>query len=196
MGDGANRQSLGINAVAAAGDNAVAGFDFFVNHHVIENQVAGGGPLYDSMQTRFFQQGAYSAAAVIQHQHLRHKWKYIAHLTHDAIGSDDRHIRFQAGTSAAVNIEHARLLGTARTYDLGGDGLDDKMLLEIKQRLQAASLSGLFAKLGLADTELLILLAQLAVLTPQAADVDVVVPVFAEKISRPHKDSLQRRDDR
>src|SRR5579859_3256033 len=144
------------------------------------------------MQARLLQQGPHSTAGIIHHQHLRRERKNIFHFTHDPIGSNHSHVAAYSIPCSAINIKYARQLRAARSNDLRRNRLRNKMLLEIKQRLQAASLSSILLHSGLLDAQLLILLAQLAVFPPQPANIEVVVPALAEPVPGGDKDPLNR----
>ena len=65
VGDGSYWQSLGEDAIAAAGDDGLAALDFFIAHHMVEHQVAGGFAFDHAVEAGFFQNGADAAGGVV-----------------------------------------------------------------------------------------------------------------------------------
>src|SRR5207248_6613006 len=53
VGDGSYWQSLGEDAIAAAGDDGFAALDFFIAHDVVEHEVAGSFAFHDAVEAGF-----------------------------------------------------------------------------------------------------------------------------------------------
>src|SRR5581483_4813252 len=176
VGDHANRHALGEDAIAAAGQNALAGLNLLVAHDVLHHGLATRRALDDSLQPRFLQDDARSAGAVVDHEHQRRRGIDTNDLADHAIGGDDRHVVAHAIFGALVDVNAAGKFAAGSADDLRRQRLGDVLLLEAQQSLEAGRLAGILGQANLLQPQPLNFLAQLAVLTPHAAKVEIVVP--------------------
>src|SRR5581483_10229884 len=176
VGDDADRHTLGEDAIAAAGQNALAGFNLLVAHDVLHHGLAARRALDDSLQPRFLQDDARSAGAVVDHEHQCRRGIDTNHLADHAVGGDDRHVLANAIFRALIDVNAAGKFAAGSADDLRRQRLGDVLLFEAQQSLEAAGLAGILGQANLLEPQPLNFLAQLAVLAPHTAKVQVVVP--------------------
>jgi hypothetical protein len=116
------------------------------------------------------------------------------HFSHDAVGCNNSHVPRDAGTFTFVDIDDARLIAATGANHLGGDSLGDVLFLECQKSLQAMCLGRVLAETDLLQPHLFDLLLKLAVLGPNSAQVDIVVPDTASAVADPDQPAFKRTD--
>ncbi len=117
-----------------------------------------------------------AAGLVVDGQHLGRMGKDLAHLAHDPIGGNHRHIAGKAVGRTFVEIEDARLIAAAGADGLRGDRRVNVLLLEAEEGLQALALAGIFKQGGLLQAQAVDGLVQIVVLFANVAQVKIVLP--------------------
>ena len=191
--DSSDRQAGGIHAVSAAGDDLFSGLNTFVRKDVDDFRLAGRVATKDAAQTCLRQDDAEAAGLIVNFEHLGGAAKHVAHLAHYAIGSDDRHIRFEAVLGAFIDHQHARQIGAAGADDVGRTGLRDVLLLKAEQFLQAQTFAGIDGQRRLFQPHAIQLRLQLLVLLADMSQVHIIVPGMADAMADGKKYALEWR---
>ena len=182
----ADRQALGEDAIATAGEHLFAGFHLLVTHDVLQRRHSVLRALDDALQARVLQYCSDAAELIIDGQHLRRSREHLDDLADDAGWGDDRHVGLDAVFRALVDVEYARLLAAAGADDLRRHRALDVLLLELQQCLDPACHARVFAEPRVVDLHALDLRAQLAILPANPAEIDVVCPGVLHPFLRVH----------
>src|SRR5271166_703824 len=192
--DGADRQALGENLVATAGQHGFAHGNLLIAHDALQHDFACCSPAQDALQPRLFQQCAHAAALIADQQHLRNRCVGHEYLAHNPVGSHDSHVAFDAVILALVDVDRAGKVAAAGTDDLCGHGAGDELFLESDQGLQPPGLGSVFAEPHLFEPHLLNLVFQLAVFGAHSAQITIIVPEIAGAVLSPDQSALERSD--
>ena len=147
----ADRQSLGEDAIAAAGNDIFPRRDLFVTHDVLQGRRAVGCAFQNALQAGVFQRRTHAAELIVDRQHLRRVGKDLYDLAHNSGGRNDRHVGLDAVARTFIDVQHARLIAAAGANDLGRDGGIDILFFEAQQRLDPARHGGVFLQARVVD---------------------------------------------
>ncbi len=162
--------------VAPGGEHLFARLDALVGQDAHNLRLAGGIAAQNAANARGFKNHARAAGLVVDGQHLGRMGKDFAHLAHDPIRGNHRHIAVQAVGRTLVEIEDAGLIAAAGADGLRGHRLVDVLLLEAEQALQALALAGIFKQGSLLQAQPVDGPLQLLVLFAHVTQGDIVLP--------------------
>jgi hypothetical protein len=189
--DGADGKTARVHLISAGGEDLLAWLNTGVGGEVVDEDLAGCAASKNGANSCGDEDDAGARGLVVDEQDLGGVGEDIAELADDAVGRDDRLVRFKTVFRTFVDVENAREVAATGADDLSGYRCCDVVLLEVKERLKAMALDSVLGECGLFEAEAGDLILKIVVLLAGVTKIDVVGPDVAKVIAESMEETFE-----